>query len=212
MAFLQRAWVFDPIAFHLELARTLMDHVFDVEVIRAEVVRRMRLPHASSEYLTMLGLESGDSLTDSSLGELYVASMAPHLRDVETISDPAWLHRYLVRLGHQTPADRLIFGDPLDMMIAMVPPDRLSGAVRGDLTTSFGGWLSASAAATLKAFLQSVQPVFLTPAEDFVHEYAATRVSTHSPVERVHEWYDEALRLLGALTDDDRCVLRLVAP
>jgi hypothetical protein len=215
VAFLQRAWIFEPVAFHLDVARSLGDRAFDVEAMKNEVARRMSLPHTTDEYLRMLGLAGDSSLEGSSLGELYVACMAPHLRQVDSLSEPAWMHHFLSRhLDARGLADRLVFGASLDTMVATVPEDRLARAVRGDLVSgAFGGWLSRSAALEIAHAVEQVRAAFITSSEAFVGEYrSATGFDEVQARARVRSWPDEALHLLTALPDGDSYALRLVAP
>jgi hypothetical protein len=214
MAFLQRAWLFEPSAFHTELAGILGPRAFDAAALRVVAVERATHDEADREYLRMLAVDTAALTEASSLGELYAACMATRLKAVPSISDPGWLLAFLkddLGCGPET-YDPLIYGNPLRTALDGIANDRLASAVRGDLTRAYGGWLSPNAARELRASLEDLEQAFVDPSESFALQFAAAfRCDTQDAGSRTQKWYHESIDLLGRVTDADAVGLRIIA-
>lgn len=163
MAFLHRAWVFQPILVHEEIASRVVVGA-DVDPNRLLDLARdvVGVPEAR-EYLEMIRYD--DSwLNEDELGEahLYVTAMGAHLESARYIRWPGLLVHYLRERLHWSDEDawQVLRGAPL----ATLPiDDVLMGTIRAELSGQFGGWLSKDSSNALLERLRGVGERFLDP-------------------------------------------------
>lgn len=163
MAFLHRAWTFQPIQVHEEIAARVVVGQ-DVDARRLlDLAREVAGLPELSEYLQMIRYDQS-WLDEAELGEahLYVTAMGAHLDPAGNIRWPGLLVHYLRERLHWADEEawQLLRGEPL----ATLPiDDVLMSTIQDDLARQFGGWLSNDSSAVLLERLRGVREHFLDP-------------------------------------------------
>lgn len=210
MAFLHRAWLFEPEVAH----RAIADAVVEgdrISVARLSQLARATVEAGHAEFLRTIAFDVEALDDEPDPAHFYVVALGRYLRTAGSIRHPGILLGVLQELGWtRSSAWLLIRGHPLRAILPGVR-DPLMDLVRDSLG-QFGGWMSNDHCRTLLARVQLLEERFLDVDEALLHWMAARIHQTGQPARTMlREMYESVAAFLeqGARLSAESAVLSI---
>lgn len=195
MAFLHRAWHFEPMVAHRAIAKAVV-RGDRISLAQLSEEARMTVLEGADEFLRMIRFDLSWLEEDLEPAHLYVVALGRHLRPAASIQHPGILLWLLQEIGwSEALASELIHGDSMTTLLAGLS-DPLIDLIRPDLG-QFGGLLSPSRCEHLLRELRMVEHHFVAIEEKRLRSIATSFHLTDQLARRaLRDMYESATALM----------------